>query len=87
VAPDDGAYQAVNTERSAFVDYQAAPVDYTPSVAGYELPAQATGVLNLERDIENNGLFTWSTEAEAKLLSQGLAVVAGNSNQRHFEAA
>jgi hypothetical protein len=87
VAPDDGVYQAVETEAAAFVDYESAAVEYTPSVAGYELPVQAGDVLNLERDIQNNALFAWTGEAEARLLDHGLVMVAGSSNQRHFDAA
>jgi hypothetical protein len=87
VTPGDLVYQSLDAERVPLVEFKTTQVDVTPAVEQYELPVAALDVLNIERDIASNGLFTWSSEQQSKLLQNGLVVVNGRQDLRHFEDA
>ena len=86
--PVDIGYVAAPTiERTQLLTGTASEVVYSAGVPSYDLPLEATEISNLAADLSGSSLIEWTAEAEAKLAAQGIVLLPGRAELKHFDVA
>ncbi len=88
VTPADVSYVPGSVVvKAPLITGSTSEVAYSAQVPSYELPLDASEIVNLQTEVATSSLFDWTPEAEALLASRGIVLLRGQNNLRRFDLA